>query len=269
MNKRSHERKNFRSTAPKEVLLVIHESPGSRFSFIPGDTLGKGSTTEILKIGEWKSFAIMKEKKVKKVQRDLGNCKDYEPDDSQAKCHIESNIMPLLKNKSRLLNYCNLEMKLNVTRLCVIPQGKNVFEMARANPEFPTEMSQCQTKDEYVCMMNWLGNEEIHLKRNMQCPKPCTEITHNIITSKSIPAPFIEDYNESITVAYLYYESNNMILLEEYLVFDFSAILVAIGGSMGLFLGFSFLQCGTALFTYSIDVMKKLAHGGNEGIQPQ
>ena len=86
----------------------------------------------------------------------------------------------------------------------------------------------------------------------------CTEITHHIITSKSIPAPFIEDFNELITIAYLYYESNNIILLEEYLIFDFWGILVAIGGSIGLFLRFSFRQGRTVLFTYSIDV--KLCH---------
>ena len=36
--------KQFWSTAKKEVLLIIHESPGSKFSFIPGDTMRKGST---------------------------------------------------------------------------------------------------------------------------------------------------------------------------------------------------------------------------------
>ena len=38
----------------------------------------------------------------------------------------------------------------------------------------------------------------------------------------------------------MYYQSDHLRLLEEYLVFDFNSILVAMGGSLGLFLGFSF-----------------------------
>ena len=45
-------------------------------------------------------------------------------------------------------------------------------------------------------------------------------------------------------LAKLYYTSNYIILHEEYLIFDLNSIVVAVGGSLGLFLGFSFLQCG-------------------------
>ena len=45
----------------------------------------------------------------------------------------------------------------------------------------------------------------------------------------------------------MFYLSDRMSLLEEYLIFDFASILVAIGGSLGLFLGFSLFQSGSQL----------------------
>lgn len=43
---------------------------------------------------------------------------------------------------------------------------------------------------------------------------------------------------------YIYYKAIETIEQEEYVLFDFWAILAAVGGSMGLFLGFSFLDFG-------------------------
>ncbi len=38
------------------------------------------------------------------------------------------------------------------------------------------------------------------------------------------------------------FETNDVIVLEEYLLYDFNDIIAAVGGSLGLFLGFSCLQ---------------------------
>ena len=43
--------------------------------------------------------------------------------------------------------------------------------------------------------------------------------------------------------SYFYYKEVEEESLEEYVLFDFNAILAAVGGSIGLFLGFSFLDC--------------------------
>ena len=50
-----------------------------------------------------------------------------------------------------------------------------------------------------------------------------------------------------IALIEMFYLSDRMSLLEEYLIFDFASILVAIGGSLGLFLGFSLFQSGSQL----------------------
>ena len=62
----------------------------------------------------------------------------------------------------------------------------------------------------------------------------------------------------------MYFTSDYVTLHEEYLIFDFSSIVVAVGGSLGLFLGFSFLQCGTfilhSLKKFTLKLCNKTRH---------
>ena len=71
--------------------------------------------------------------------------------------------------------------------------------------------------------------------------------------SKRIP----HDLSDMALIS-MYYQSDHLRLLEEYLVFDFTSILVAIGGSLGLFLGFSFFQCATGLCSNAMDFTRRL-----------
>ena len=87
---------------------------------------------------------------------------------------------------------------------------------------------------------------------NQICPHQCTEITFKV-SSKRTP----HDISD-LALVYISYYSDRMLLLEEYLVFDFSSILVAIGGSLGLFLGFSFFQCGSEILYESMGYLGKL-----------
>ena len=45
----------------------------------------------------------------------------------------------------------------------------------------------------------------------------------------------------------VFYGSGTILRYEEVTIYDFSTILAAVGGSLGLFLGFSCFQCGKAL----------------------
>lgn len=56
---------------------------------------------------------------------------------------------------------------------------------------------------------------------------------------------FSEDSTDNVnrkTILWLYYSNTDITLTEEVLLFDFAAILSAVGGSLGLFIGFSFLD---------------------------
>ncbi len=53
--------------------------------------------------------------------------------------------------------------------------------------------------------------------------------------------------NVTTTTTLYLYQSNSYETAEEYLLFDDNAIVAAVGGSLGLFLGFSCLSVLTAL----------------------
>ena len=63
------------------------------------------------------------------------------------------------------------------------------------------------------------------------------------------------DYHRFNKTAYIaiYYTSNMVTRTDEYLVYDFSNILAALGGALGLFIGFSFYDCGSLI----VDALEK------------
>ena len=86
--------------------MILHESPGSRFSLIPGDYLSKGSVKETIKLGEMKLLGISQQTKELSVQRDKGTCKDYDRNDSPAKCYIEKILRPIFDNETEHISHC-------------------------------------------------------------------------------------------------------------------------------------------------------------------
>ena len=57
--------------------------------------------------------------------------------------------------------------------------------------------------------------------------------------------------------AYMYLSTSNVVVNEEYLLFDTNSIIASVGGSMGLFLSFSILSF-LDYFLIFYDIMKKL-----------
>ena len=216
-------------------MVLLHESAGSRLSLIPGDFPSKGTKEERIKPGELKILGITKEVKNLKIQRDENKCRDYDDNDSQSKCYLENVLAKKFENES-IINDC-----INVTKICLIPQAKDIVDF---------DLEQCTTKEQYDCMLSLLKTDPD--ERNEMCPNPCMEISYKTL-SKSLP----QDMSK-FAILMMYYKSNHYSLLEEYLVFDSAAILVALGGSLGLFLGFSFFQCATAIVNNIISFTKKL-----------
>ena len=75
------------------------------------------------------------------------------------------------------------------------------------------------------------------------CPKPCTQKTFDILTTKR-DRPGLSD-NQSTMV--LYYPNNQTRIEAEYELFGLTSIIASVGGSMGLFLGFSCLDSAMSL----------------------
>jgi hypothetical protein len=51
-----------------------------------------------------------------------------------------------------------------------------------------------------------------------------------------------DNQTERATAFWVFYPTIDVSVIEETLLFDFTAIVAAVGGSLGLFIGFSFLD---------------------------
>ena len=67
-----------------------------------------------------------------------------------------------------------------------------------------------------------------------KCPPPCTTFHYKATMRESFLAGAT-----NITELYLMYADTRVTIIEEILVFDTNAIVSAVGGSLGLFIGFS------------------------------
>ena len=71
-----------------------------------------------------------------------------------------------------------------------------------------------------------------------KCPRSCSETRYEI-----------QSYEDTITyqglntsTLYFFYQTTAYEVQEEYLLYDFNSIIASVGGSLGLFLGFSCFQ---------------------------
>ena len=100
----------------------------------------------------------------------------------------------------------------------------------------------CQSPAQVATIHNCL-EEEITAAILHRCPGPCNQWKYEIATRK-VP---IQGRPSNMSRVSLYFERMEVEEREEYLLLDFTAILAAVGGSMGMFLGFSFLSAGSAI----------------------
>ena len=119
-------------------------------------------------------------------------------------------------------------------KLCWIPQAD--FFISAFNS---TNIEACKTIDEMKVMKTELQNVmEFSSSHDIpECKMPCTTEKMKI---KSFKSPiYIRDKYIDV---YLIWEDNLVYIEEEYLLMDFNSIVSAVGGSLGLFLGFSCLD---------------------------
>ena len=93
---------------------------------------------------------------------------------------------------------------------------------------------QCQTWEEYACMKDNVENlfiNEIYEK----CPTACETVEY---TGKVLHTIYLDES----TFQWSYDISNRMTVYEEYVVYDFAGFISSVGGMIGLFIGFSFLD---------------------------
>lgn len=238
---------SYAEKVPKHLVLILHETPGSRYSLIPGDFLSSGSTKEMINFGELKVIGIDRRRKIMNEKRSNGDCFDYNEKDSQNLCQIKKRYLPCLQNETKFIETCN-QLGFNVSRVCWIPQWANIWGLLDDE-----EVKQCTSYEEYACLQ-WIMDLDFQSDDNDdECLNPCTKMILES-NSKTIDLPKeLSNY----AIVYLHYKSNYISVMEEYRIFDLASIIAAIGGSLGLFLGFSFFQCGSSMLYEAFDFMRR------------
>ncbi len=121
-------------------------------------------------------------------------------------------------------------------------------------------IGKCASLEEYNCMVSIAlkvetnGNSvKTYPNRNLffqaifevedegLCKTPCQSVTYDV-QHRQTAATTASNIYVSIK-----YTSGIVSITEDYLIYDFSNILAALGGALGLFVGFSFYDCGSLI----------------------
>ena len=126
----------------------------------------------------------------------------------------------------------------------------------------------CNTWKNYTCMYNATTYFKFFVAK--ECIKSCETVNYNVVErvqhlvpsiwvrsacmnrAPQISSACLSPQNGKMRNLFLrvFYGSGTILQYEEVKIYDFSTILAAVGGSLGLFLGFSCFQCGLALIHF-------------------
>ncbi len=131
---------------------------------------------------------------------------------------------------------------LYVCPVCSLPQSSMLFATNDTGLEsFP---GPCQTKEQMLCAakeFRAVYSQQDQASRT-KCPLSCLVEFNEV--------KVIQDATRSIGTksdVYVFYRTTLVKTDTEYVLYDASTIVAAVGGSLGLFLGFSCWQCVSAL----------------------
>ena len=120
---------------------------------------------------------------------------------------------------------------------CIPPIGKSVQKLSTKKSSFP----QCDNYEANLCLGVGLLQKILETNKRESCPKSCKQIDYygDVIKTDSLVRSW--PGNMDMEVCYGF-ETMRVKVDEEYLIYSFADMVGAIGGSFGLFLGFSFLD---------------------------
>ena len=128
----------------------------------------------------------------------------------------------------------------NCSKFCIPIIWKTLIELS-SNESFAI----CETVEENYCMATLMNN--VFTYKTKQCHVRCEQLKYS---ARKMYDPTY--WPESDMEMALNFPSANLIEYEEYVIYDWIGLIGSIGGSLGLFIGFSFRD----VFSYMI----QLAH---------
>jgi hypothetical protein len=127
--------------------------------------------------------------------------------------------------------------ELNCTKKCLPVQLGNFKHLTKDIKDI------CTSEEDHNCnALSWNSDNTVRTDQG-KCIKPChrSQYKAEILESKTVMYQ-----NNTFAIAFKY-KNNRISVHEEVLLFDFWTMIGTVGGSLGLFIGFSYFNCGVAL----------------------
>ena len=129
----------------------------------------------------------------------------------------------------RIVNY----MDKNCTRIC----RKKHYWICNSNLE--SKLPVCNNEDELNCFYE--AFDDVHEGILM---KPCTKVQYQVVED------LYPNSLDEVEFAFHFSKPPQIKVKEEYIIYDFVAMVSAVGGTMGLCIGFSFVTVSNCLLSY-------------------
>ena len=120
---------------------------------------------------------------------------------------------------------------------CIPPINKSVLKLATRDSNLPL----CDNYEANLCLGSAMLQKMLETNKREACPKSCKQIDYygDVIKTDSL----VRSWPGNMDVEVCYgFSTMHIKVDEEYLIYSFPDMVGAIGGSFGLFLGFSFLD---------------------------
>ncbi len=219
---------NFSDTS----LLPIEERPKQLNMYLsdPEERYGVffdywvGVTPYSFSVDMGHSATLYWEKSIHIINEDTDSvCNNYADDDSVIRCSYQLMAEDL---RRKFLKSCD--------KMCAIAPFRTLMELSTDGKD----LNFCKTKQEISC----LGNINTVVEFTLACAKPCEQNSYGgRLLSKNVYE------GDGIIVLQFMLNSAEVSTHEEVLLFDFVTFIGSFGGSLGLFVGFSFLDFTTLI----------------------
>ena len=159
--------------------------------------------------------------------RSTGKCHDYDSGDSYMLCVVRHQIKCFLENTG--------------CKKCIPTHYKTQFEIMNISLEY------CNTTEEFFCaflLMNSCFFKDELFKA--LCQIPCISERYDGFALDG------EHKEAGNGIIYLRYSSTDINLYKEYYVYDSNSFIGNVGGSLGLFIGFSYVDFIGKLLDYIV-----------------
>ncbi len=140
---------------------------------------------------------------------------------SSALCKLTKAKIPY---ENRMKNSCDI--------VCHAASFERLVFLINVSSKMCTNIQQIDCHLQAIMLEAMMVNKYEH-----ECPEPCTRISYSArLTTKDNHA---EEVRNAVVLS-LFLDSDDVTIHEEVLLFDFPTFVGSVGGSLGLFLGFSF-----------------------------